>query len=300
MKPVKDDWYKLCRIYLEFINPKERASVQEWEEYIEKSVQTAKSVGLNTLAFDPYYGGYAIHKGSAAPYNYDIGEADIFSMMERAVHKRGMKLVAFSMGMHFQPYTCRQYPSWVQRDSKGEPIRYTENWLVMCPNSPFGNYLIQDFGRLISQYPIDGIYIEGLYFADGACFCPYCREKFVNTYGFEMLSEEAEREPSQYTKFRESSLTDFVRRMRRMIDQKSPETIWMASPSAFGDDWAGMHSGAERPFEIDFASWGKYVDVIHMERQWGYPTTPTFPLRNIGQSVQIIRAETHKPVFRNT
>ncbi len=158
-KPTEGLWYRYCRIMLEWLHPQRGLDPETW---VEEVVARAESLGVNALAFDIYHGGYAIFNGAVAPKDRHVGQSDVLSLLDRAVHKRGMYLVAMNMGQHAAAYTGEEYPAWRRRDADGNSVRDFTSY-SMCLNTPYGNFLLQEFAELLPRYRIDGIYIEGLY-----------------------------------------------------------------------------------------------------------------------------------------
>jgi hypothetical protein len=274
---AEKDWYRYCRIMLEWLHPARDLDPERW---VEQVVARAASLNVNALAFDIYHGGYAIFNGAVAPKDRHVGEADVLSLLDRAVHERRMYLVAMNMGQHCAPYTAEEYPTWRRRDADGSPVKDVTSY-SMCLNTPYADFLLQEFAGLLPRYRIDGIYIEGLYGQNWGnhCYCEYCCAEFerINGYPIPRDKETRTRDP-RYAKFRADTITDFVRRLRNVINETSPQTVFMPSPSLF----EGCYT--------DFAAWGEYADAVSLERQWGYERF-TDKLFEQGMSMQVIRAE---------
>ena len=108
------DWYRFCRIMLEWLHPKRDLDPEAW---VEQVVARAADLNVNALAFDLYHGGYAVFDGAVAEKVRHIGDADLLALLDRALHRRGMYLVVMNMGAHAAHYTSDEYPSWRKRDA---------------------------------------------------------------------------------------------------------------------------------------------------------------------------------------
>ena len=232
--PVKDDWYKFCRISLEWLNTY-NYNPQELKLYVDQLLDTAQSININTMAYTVDSGGYALWNSNMVDKSPHIGNSDLFELLDRETHKRGMKLVASWLGFP-RHYPAVTYESWRRRDAKGEPS--DPNWVMsVCPNTPFGTYTAREFREVLSQYRIDGIYLEGIWSSPDFCFCTYCQEKFRRTYGYDMPTDPAEvKKSADLQRFRLDSVTNFVRRLRDVINEVSPNTVFMVCLYP-GDDY---------------------------------------------------------------
>jgi hypothetical protein len=256
------------------------------ETWVEEVVERAGRLNIDTLAFDIYHGGYAIFEGALGPRAPEAQDFDILRLLERETSRRGMRLVAMSMGAHCANFMAQEHPTWHVRAVDGTPQVF-EQTNLLCLNSPYANYLLQEFGELLDRYTLDGIYIEGLYGLD--CYCVYCRTEFAVTHD-RPLPEGANRADDQeYRQFRADVITNFVRRLRDVIDDHSPETVLMPCPSMLYRTYA------------DLEAWGPYADAITLERPWGYERTggiglspPIKPLE-IGMGMQIVQALSGRP-----
>jgi hypothetical protein len=222
------DWYRYCRIMLEWLHPKRDLDPATW---VEEVVARAQDLKVNALAFDIYHGGHAIFKGSGADKDRHVGDADLLALLDEAVHKRGMYLVAMNMGGHCAAYTALEYPTWRELGPDGQP-RPSFTTYQMCLNSPYADFLLQEFRGIFSRYHIDGLYLEGLYGQD--CYCDYCCREFQETYGYPIPRDpDTRKRDPNYGSFRAAVITDFVRRMRGVIASTSPDIVWIHCPSSW-------------------------------------------------------------------
>lgn len=276
------EWFRFCRIALEWLNPKRDLEPEKW---VVEVVERAKDLNINALAFDFYHGGYAIFNGAVAPKDRHVGDADILTFLDRELHKRDMKLIVMNMGSHCARFTAKEHPEWRCRNAQGEYYKICVDLdYAMCLNSPYSNFLLQELAEFLPRYRIDGLYIEGLY-GHLECYCDYCRTEFLNTYGYDIPVDPVQRcaDPA-FNRFRADVITNFIRRVKKVIREKSPDTVFMPCPSWFEGAFA------------DFNAWGKYADATTLERQWGYKRD-TGSLFEIGLSMQVMRALTGRPPF---
>jgi len=275
------DWFRFCRICLEWLHPRQDLDPEPWVRLV---VERAQSLSIDTLAFDLYHGGHAVFDGSVAPKDRHIGDADLFALLDAELHRRGMHFVVMHMATHCNNYAGGEYPQWAQRDAQGNPVRWGAS-LMPCLNSPWTSFFMQELRGVLSRYRIDGAYIEGI--VQGACFCDYCQTEFSKRYGRELPRDPGALASSQDCReFQMAITTNYVRRVRQVIDDVSPETIWIPCPSVY--DAEGIYT--------DLAAWGEYADAVELERPWGHNRI-IIPLWEIGMSMQVVRAESGRPAF---
>jgi hypothetical protein len=274
--------FPYARIALEWLNPRSDLDPRDW---VPEVVQRAKSVGIDTLAFDFYHGGYSLFPGSVAPRDGHSGGVDVIGLLDETLHEEGMNFVLMNMGAHCNSYASDEYSSWHARDAEGRSMPGILS-KFMCLNSPYGAYLLRDLRTLLSSYQVDGLYIEGLYGLH--CSCEYCKREYREIAGDDLPVEVKPGEGCRsYRKFRAQVATDFIRRVRAVIEDVSPRTSFVPCPSWFEGSWA------------DFRAWAEYSDAIALERMWGFERF-IHPLFEIGLSLQVIRAEAKRPPVGTT
>ncbi len=272
-------WLQNARLTLEWLHPKRGLDAPTWAREV---VERAQAVNIDSLAFDFAHGGYAVFNDAVAAKDRHIGSADVIALLDEELHGRGMRLILMNMGAHCNSYASDEYHSWRVRDPAGEPTVGLRSY-AMCLNSPYSGFLLQEIRGLLKRYCVDGLYIEGLYGLD--CHCNYCRAEFFALFGRELpTGASVQAEDDEYIEFRSGVATDFVRRVRGLIDQESPRTVFIPCPSF----WEGSF--------VDLRAWGKYADAVALERQWGFDRHER-PLVEIGMSMQIVRAEAKRPAI---
>jgi hypothetical protein len=287
------DWLPFSRIALEWLHPKRDLEPDSW---VPEVVERAQALNIDTLAFDLYHGGYAVFEGAVAPKDGHEGDADVLALLEREVHARGMRLVLMHMAGHCASYASVEHPTWRVREADGSP-RLGIHADQMCLNTPYANFLIQEFRGVLSRYRLDGLYIEGLY--GQLCYCDYCQAEYLATHGQPVpvypdpewrghgaIGPDRRGRPlaPEHLRFISNIPTEFVRRVRQTIDEVSPDTAFLPCPSWFEGSY------------VDFHSWGRYSDAITLERQWGFERFK-IPLMIMGLSIQAIRAESGRTPF---
>ncbi|HOS42487.1 MAG TPA: family 10 glycosylhydrolase [Armatimonadota bacterium] len=67
--------------------------------------------------------------------------------------------------------------------------RATEGWSWACPRRPeTQEYLLAIYRELIDRYPVQGVHLDYVRYADGFCYCDACRESYQRETGRDLLT----------------------------------------------------------------------------------------------------------------
>ncbi len=267
------------------------------QRWVRDVVSRAQDANIDTLVFDLYYGGYAVFQGAVAPKDPRIGDADLLALLDHELHSRGMRFMLMHLGAHSANWAVTEFPTWRVRQPDGSDVPAFASYRV-CLNTPFANMLMQEFAEVLARYRIDGMYIEGLY--GQVCYCDYCKAEFVQRFGQPIPVYEtsgaipaaayfrsAQGLTSEHRRFVADIQTNFIRRVRQVMDDVSPSTVFVPCPTMSQDVYA------------DYRAWAPYADAIALERQWGFLRWKP-PLLEIGLSMQVMQAESGRPVVGTT
>jgi len=281
----KDDWFKFCCPVLEWLNPYPDL---DCEKYAETLIKNSKNAGANTIFYVIDCGGRPLFNGSLAPKDTHIGDFDLIEYLSRRLHEEGMKFVAAQLGAHTLSYIAKAHPDWCMRDAKGKVIYGPGCIPLLCPGSGFGDYVSEELARIISKYPTDGIYVEGIYYTHKKCYCKSCRNAYRKRYG-RSIPKNGDINDMSVARFYMDRILSYCRKIRKSIDAHSPETLFMTGVAYNGLEDVGILG------RVDWKALGKIADVVTREHAWGYGSNA--PLRRVGRNLGVMAAETKKPVF---
>jgi hypothetical protein len=203
------------------------------------------------------------------------------------------------MGCHCQSFHVRQHPSWMQRDSAGNPAP------AMCLNSPYSDLLLEEVAEVLA-YEVDGIYFDGLYARFGGCYCDYCEAQFRVIYGhsiprpavtappvdaarrahwLEFSVQPSQAEP-ELDEFRFATVANFCRRVRSLLDRQRPGTQFIL-------DTLGV-STAYYANAHDLPRMAESVDVFLLESYWDNLREPVW---HVGMECALVRSEARTPIW---
>lgn len=134
---------------------------------------------------------------------------------------------------------------------------------------------------MLNNYPVSGIYFDGIYAQPGTCFCQTCRAKFRQKYGKEIPGRPYDRE--QRT-FAHQSVIDYCRKVRTLLNKTAPQVKFIVDTHGTLDYDAGEPVIFTAP-DVDAFLLECYAEIVHEQ--------PYYP----GMEAQFIKKETHKPVW---
>ncbi len=273
-------WLHFPAINLEWINPWMSLDAPR---YVDDLLDTMRETGSNALVYCYDSGGRPVYESSLAPKDSHVGQHDLMRLLRDGTRTRGQRLLVGFLGMN-NDYVADTHPGWRRRNRDGSPVEW--NFRLVCPNSPYADWLARIAGEVVGKYDLDGVYMEGI--AGRRCFCSYCQERFRREYGREIptCTEDELLADEQFTRFRHENTARVYRRVRAAVEKARPGTVLV------GVGWF--------PDAVNLRELARYVDAVSMERQWGYTagwTALEIPLRELGLHTQIVRAETRRPVY---
>jgi hypothetical protein len=87
------------------------------------------------------------------------------------------------MSLMWDMKCAEEHADWRALDAQGKPIGagpLEAGWLLICPNTPYGEYLEAQAEEIARNYDAEGFWFDILFYSENGCFCPYCmaeREK---------------------------------------------------------------------------------------------------------------------------
>jgi hypothetical protein len=97
------------------------------------------------------------------------------------------------MGIEFTAYYCieydegaaRRFPEWRVQKADGSPLIRDDlyaKWSLNCYNTGYREYALAQLEEIVSGYHPDSLFLD--IFGASLCYCPACRKKFEEDYGY--------------------------------------------------------------------------------------------------------------------
>lgn len=169
--------------------------------------------------------------------------------LEKA-HENGIAVVVYFCLHELFESDKIEHPEWLQKDRKGDFIGAYGSHYLACLNSPWREYSKRRIKELC-RHDIDGIFLDGPFFAVNGCFCESCREEYKKATGKDYLSADF----GEFLRFRTDRLTEFVKELRDCVDEVKKGAPMYLNNSALRADVIGSNTRRLAP----------YVDLIGAE-----------------------------------
>jgi hypothetical protein len=272
----KDRWYEYCRPYLEELNPRDDLDLVP---YVRDMVARAKGFKADPLVMMADDGGYPLYPSKLAPINCHVHGEDLLGMIERECRQQRLRFGLGFLGAHCNNYIAATRPDWAMCDNSGKTYPFYQGHLI-CLNSPYRKYYTGLIREALARYPVDYMYVEGIYVRPQGCYCTTCQEKFKAAYG-KYLDQAS---TDERLRFWTDSLTDFQAAVKAAADSVSPETVVVGT--SYRDKWGLIG--------CDLETFPKYTDMVGQENQWGFDDGRT--IHEAGLDMLQLKARAKKPI----
>lgn len=147
------------------------------EKFDKKQFQEALKAGHvdSITLFSKCHHGWAYHPSKANEMHPNL-KFDLLGAQIEAAHEIGVKTpVYISAGIDEK--MAKRHPEWLLRN-KDESTRWasdfsTAGYHILCMNSPYLDYLIEQIKEVCRNYDADGIFLDIV--GEAPCFCMHCR-----------------------------------------------------------------------------------------------------------------------------
>jgi hypothetical protein len=159
-----------------------------------------------------------------------------------ACHRRGIRIVPYA-NVHWviEPFAS-QHPDWLQVDERGEPVvlAYGKG-NAPCLNAGWREWAIAELLRMLSDYAIDGFFLDGPTYFPRACYCAACRRRFADEHGADLPRWADRSNPAwpAFVEFRAASLARFLRDLRAALKAHRPDAVLYMNNASLGPTWPG-------------------------------------------------------------
>ena len=158
------------------------------------------------------------------PVHRGLKGVDQLDALIKHFRPKGKPIIAY-ISTIFDKKLFEQHPEWRPVDADGNSVKGDRSWgKVVCPNSPYKEYLIEMIKRLIDTHDIDGIYFDMVAFPTNRCYCESCSRLFRSLHNAEIPKKEDWDDPlfRKFIQFRQDSNYLFVREICDTVKKADP------------------------------------------------------------------------------
>ena len=175
-------------------------------------------------------------------------EQEILSDLCGVLHAEGMKIICRVDFRGVQKYRYEARPDWFARRADGSPKQNHQGLYVPCYMSYYANEHAAHFiRRLMTRFPLDGIWENSVAFGAGMCYCPRCRESYRAEHGTEIPAEEEAASPSfaAYRAWRKARADEHIRFLRAAVKEFGEDKAYVAEVFGMYHAQASLDSGID-------------------------------------------------------
>jgi len=206
---------------------------EDWDPRIFEKYDISKVIEVIKMVDpDVFYATIRTHNGKwfcnagLGPLHKGLGGVDQLDAIIKHFRAKGKPILGYFSTI-YDKKLYDEHPEWRQVDADGRPIAETRGSFgkVLCPNSPYREYLIAMLRRVIEKYDIDGVFLDMIFFEEEPCYCENCARLFRSQYDAEIPREQDWDNPvfRKFIQFRNDSNYLFVREVCEGAKKVKPE-----------------------------------------------------------------------------
>jgi len=147
-------------------------------------------------------------------------KAEVLKDYLKLAKEKNIRIIFYIAPLSFGKDFLKKHPDCIQRKADGELLK------TPCINSPYRKLLFEMIEE-VAQYEIDGIFLDGPVFRQGACYCPHCQEKFQKIYGESLPVKENVHNLSwhRFMDFRYESIAECLKDAHKSLKEIRPGAL---------------------------------------------------------------------------
>jgi hypothetical protein len=216
---------------------------------------------------------------------------DIVAEMIERCHRHNIAVVLY-VSVIFDRWASDQHADWRMVNAAGKPLHPESRHGMVCPNSPYREYVRAWVRELCERYDFEGLRFD-MTFWPAVCYCAHCRKRWAEEIGGELPTTVnwLDERWVTFARKREEWLGDFAAVCTGTVKQLKPNTSVEHQSSTYPRSWGNAASWpllAQNDFlQGDFygdALQGSFVrkmlDDLTPQKPFGYETSFSVELRD--------------------
>jgi len=230
--------------------------------------------------------------GYAGYFRKDKGE--VLKDYLKLAKEKNIRIIFYINPSAFGKDFLNKRSDCIQRKADGELLNSP------CINSPYRKLLFEMIQE-VAQYEIDGIFLDGPVFRQGACYCPYCQEKFQKVYNEPLPIKEDIHSFSwhRFMDFRYESITECLKDAHTSLKEIRPEALLYMNSQGITSGLACARDNRRLvKYQEILGAEGGFIFYTHPEKvPWWKPgaTAKLLESQANGKPTVVFIAGDHKP-----
>ncbi len=186
---------------------------------------------------------------------------NLFQEMIDCCHKRGIFVQVYT-SLIFDRWAGNQHPAWRMRTWDGKMLAEGGRHAMLCPNSPYRDYVRSFVEEICTQFDFEGIRFD-MTFWPTVCYCEFCQARFASEVGGEIPQtvDWLDRRWVAFQRARERWLVEFATIATKTVRSCKPHASVEHQASTFPQYW-GVGVTAPLAQQNDFLQGDFYGDEL--------------------------------------
>jgi len=188
-----------------------------------------------------------------------LGATDLLEEVCTRLHRGGVRPLAY-YSVSWDERFADEKPDWLAETAAGLRGQGTPRWRTLCINGPYADVVERHLLGIASK-PVDGLWLDMTIVGDGYCYCPRCRQAFLQAHGRPLPSSPNEAGYPEFLEFRYGIVERFYQRMRAALKQAAPGLVF--TNNYWGYPWSSTAMGSRAigaTAQADFLTGEAYSD----------------------------------------
>jgi hypothetical protein len=150
---------------------------------------------------------------------------DFFGEVVEQCRRQGVHPLAY-FSVIFDNWNFERHPDWRIIGAEGNNARLQGRYGVVCPNSPYRDYVKACVQEIVGNYDIEGIFFDMTFWPD-VCYCTHCTARFWREHNAEPPRIVDWDDPTwrAFQKARQAWLLEFAKTITETVKKIRPITV---------------------------------------------------------------------------
>lgn len=165
--------------------------VPDWDPQLLGSFNASAYVGniaragfQSVVQYTNSHVGLCLWNTSVGQKHANMHGRDFFGEVVTECRRNNIHPLAY-FSVIFDNWNFEHHPDWRILAAEGNNARVDSRYGIVCPNSPYRDYVVACAKEIVSNYDIDGIFFDMTFWPE-VCYCHHCTERFRHEQNAEL------------------------------------------------------------------------------------------------------------------